>query len=127
MALLSKTEQKSDLARFALSPEAEFALACACMGFSDTAARKAQLLFGSIDCNSLMPFAEAHGLIPLICWNLNQSELRPAGFEIFEKRFRSEAHRSLLLTRELFRVLDVLAANGITALAHKGPALSCLL
>jgi len=127
VALLSKTEQESGLARFAFSPEAEFALACACMGFSDTAARKAQLLLGNIDCNSLMPFAEAHGLIPLICWNLNRSKLRPAGFEIFEERFRNEVHRSLLLTRELFRVLDVLAANGVTALAHKGPALSCLL
>lgn len=115
------------MARFALSPEAEFAVACACMGFSDTAARKAKLLFGNVDCNSLMPFAQAHGLIPLIYWNLNQSGLRPAGFEILEKRFRSEAHRSLLLTRELFRVLDVLAVNGVAALAHKGPALSCLL
>jgi hypothetical protein len=119
--------EESALAQFALSREAELALACACMGFSDTAAQKVHLLFDGIDCNSLMPFAEAHGLIPLICWNLNRSELRPAGFEIFEERFRSEAHRSLLLTRELFRVLDVLAANGITALAHKGPALSCLL
>jgi hypothetical protein len=127
VALLSKPQQESAVARFALSPVAEFAVACACMGFSDTAARKAQLLFGNIDCNSLMPFAEAHGLIPLIYWNLNRSGLRPAGFEILEKRFRIEAHRSLLLTRELFRVLDALATNGVTALAHKGPALSCLL
>ena len=85
------------------------------------------LLSPSLDLPSLFALAEEHGLLPLVDLRLAQTDesLLPLHF----RQKLTEAHRaaaifSLLLTGELFRLLDRFAAAKLETVVTKGPVLS---
>jgi hypothetical protein len=115
-----------------ISVEAEFALSCACSGFSESARDMAPRLLkecnGRLDAKKVIGFAQVHGLAPLLAFNLNrQPVLQLSGLSILNDALRNNTRRSLFLMRELFLLLEVLEARNVFAVAHKGPALAALL
>lgn len=98
-----------------LRPEVELLLLCASPVRNDArSARIPQLLNQALDWNYLEAFASSHRLAPLLHWELKS----------LDDGFRDNLKNSLLLTRELVHVLDMLESEGIPALPFKGPTLA---
>jgi hypothetical protein len=79
-----------------------------------------------IDWNAFLALAGTHGLTSLCGRRLEQvcPDSIPAGaLDALRRHFRLDSERNLFLTGELFRIRDRLAAEGIQALALKGPVL----
>ena len=85
------------------------------------------LLRTPIDWDYLTESATRHGTMPLLFRSLNSlpssmvpgPQLRDVG-----RHFVSNAVRSRKLIREMFRILDIFASQGIVGLPYKGPVLS---
>jgi hypothetical protein len=80
-----------------------------------------------IDWPRLFALAEFHGLEPLLCWHLSRDFSRqiPAGIlKSSQDKLRANLARSLFLSDELLRTLEVLQQNNIEALPFKGPLLA---
>jgi hypothetical protein len=78
------------------------------------------------DWSRIFDLAAYHGLLPLLSLHLEAhcADLLSADFlDRVHSRFAANAQHNLRLTQELFRALDLLSANGITAVPYKGPAL----
>jgi hypothetical protein len=107
-----------------MQPETELLVLCASPArTAQNHARIGELVEGPIDWALLHERADAHRLIPLLYTTLQ--ELRPADVSAsLAADFRDSARKSLLLTAELIRVLDLLQSEGIEALPFKGPALA---
>ena len=69
-----------------------------------------------VDWDYLRDLADSHKLLPLVYWRLKPPAL--------EENFRANLKNSLLLTRELVHVIDLLAAEGISVIPFKGPTLA---
>ncbi len=93
-----------------LRPEEALLLRCAAPGEAGA------LDADGIDWDRLWDLAESHKLLPLVYWRL-----KPASME---ESFRANLKNSLLLTRELVQVMDLLAANRIPIIPFKGPTLA---
>jgi Uncharacterised nucleotidyltransferase len=103
-----------------------------CMGFSEPAKERAQRLLndsrGSLQTEKVTGFAQAHGLGPLLAFNLSRHPaLQFSGSSLLNDALRNNTRRSLILIRELFRLLDLFEAKNLFPVAHKGPALATLL
>ena len=86
-------------------------------------ARILELLRGPLDTDYLLHFLARNRLQQLFVWMVRSicPDAVPPGLDrMFDESVRS----SLLLTRELVRVLNLFAAQGIDALPFKGPALA---
>ncbi|MCB0226148.1 MAG: nucleotidyltransferase family protein, partial [Anaerolineae bacterium] len=73
--------------------------------------------------------AERHGLVPLLYRHLEAIDPTASPKPIFARLWsqsQATAGRNLMLTQELLRLLDLLAANDIPAIPYKGPALAAL-
>ena len=83
----------------------------------------------AIDWKRLLRLAGEHRVIPPVYLALAASPwMVPAPWlQALRFRFQTSARQSLLLTAELFRIVDHLKSSGITALAYKGPVLAHLL
>lgn len=84
------------------------------------------LLSRPLDWERFLDEAHRHGMSALIFWHFNGlSSPRLPAFVMERLRgdFVDTARKNLWLLRELFVLLDVLAANGIPAIPHKGPVL----
>ena len=120
--------------RTGTSPEWPFVLACtraslAGDGTSSVLAPE-QLVGKGLDWDRVFDLASRHAVTPLVCQALSQMEANalPARVLTLVRGELSDcASRSLELTRGLIRLLDLLDANGISALPFKGPALASLL
>ena len=110
--------------------EHELLLACAQVQVDLERAEKIKLLLHEdIEWEYLVRIANQHGIIPLLCRNL---------FNIFPEAIPGDvkaelssycfanAHRNLLLTAELLRVLNLFDKRGILAIPFKGPTLAAL-
>ena len=96
----------------------------------EQAARVCQLAAQGVDWEFLLAAAQNHGLSPLLAWQVRQHFTDAFPLDVTARllaRSQQTAARSLLLTAELARILDLLAQNRIPALAYKGPALASLL
>jgi hypothetical protein len=108
-------------------PEYRLLLCCARARLDEEdAALLKELAGGGPDWRLVLELAAHHELTSLVSWHLNTvcRELVPAQWlSAFAKHSRQAAMRSLLLTGELFRVLDILEGAGISAVPLKGPVL----
>jgi hypothetical protein len=94
----------------------------------DATEKLRQLLRGNLNWTYLLAMADRHGLIPLLHKHL--ASLGPAVPAELLARLREldqeNTSTSLLLTGELIKLLDFLAARGIQAIPFKGPVLALL-
>ena len=109
-------------------PEVELLLCCArtCIN-SETAERIKALLQEDIDWDYLLRTALWHGVLQLLYWSLNATcpEAVPkAILDQLRDYFHTLARRNLFLTRELLKLLNLLAAHEIPAIPYKGPVLA---
>ena len=104
-------------------------LACSRTAVDEShAAQIAALATNTIDWKRIVYLAIGHGVAPLLYRSLNS--VRPASVPLnVMERLRNEAQgiagRNLMLATELLSLLDLLNANGIDVMPHKGPALAC--
>lgn len=114
--------------RAKLCPEIELLLCCARLSLPSAGRDRIMLLLGSeLDWVTLVNQASRHGLVPLLYRHLNA--LAPAAVPkaIFRElwgRYESNSRRNRAMANELLNILRMLDANGIPAVAYKGPALA---
>jgi Uncharacterised nucleotidyltransferase len=112
----------------ATSPEIEILLGCASTRIeSETADRIKALVQENIDWAKLTQMAQQHRLTPLLYSNLNAICPKAVPKPILNQllvNFRTNTRRSLLLSAELVRLLNLFEAQGIPALPFKGPVLA---
>ena len=109
----------------ALSPAQDAFLACIRLYFRDSgAAARLQESTHKLDWDDLIALASYHGVIPLVRASLLQSEtaIPKRARQQLDEDFSACAALSLLYARELARL--PFRANGIPALALKGPPLA---
>jgi len=108
--------------------EIELLLCCARTSIdSKTLGRLRTLLSQDMDWPRLIHMAGSHGVLPLVYRSLYRSfpdAVPKAILDRLRESFRSNAQRSLLLTAELPKLLDLFAVHGINAIPFKGPILA---
>lgn len=114
----------------ALRPEHQVLLCCARRQLDQkSATRLRRLLKEDLDWPDLLRAAAEHGLIPLLYHHLQAHAAHQAPPAVLS-RLRDQVQRhtawNLILTRELCRLLSLLAAQGIVAIPFKGPTLAAL-
>lgn len=85
------------------------------------------LLLGQPDWEYLMSLAQRHGLRSMMYWQLNATcpEAAAGGYlGRLRDCFYENTRRSLLLTGEMLRTIDLLKREGILAVPLKGPVLA---
>ena len=107
----------------------EFELLCACCAAALSTnhdARIAELISLGVRWDVLLEQAEFHNVEPLVCTKLLEFRASlPANVDgDLERRFATNAQRSLRLTRELARILACLENHSVDAIPYKGPALA---
>ena len=111
-----------------LSPEISLLLACACTRVDQkTAERIKEAAQRSLDWDRLIKASLTHGLMPLLYENLSThcaDIVPPIHLNQLRDLFQMNAARSVLLTGELFNILDRFATEGIEAMPYKGPAIA---
>jgi hypothetical protein len=111
------------------NPEFEFLVACCSESTADRQHQLNQLLVTNFDWDKLLKLAEHHRIISRIYTVLVAYSALVPVHVIDALRFRSQtnARQALLLTAELFCILDHFESRGIVAVAYKGPVLAQLL
>lgn len=105
-------------------PEVDLLLCCARTGDdSSVEDRIDTLISAGIDWRALVHIAQRQCVLPQLYLRLKRrrGDIPPAVLEGLAALVRRDTARSLFLTSELIRLLDLLAANGVTALPLKGP------
>src|SRR2546427_4838564 len=121
-------EKETGRSRLKMRAESELLLCCARGSLdNERVERLRSLIRGGIDWPYLLRQAEAHGVMPLLSWQLARNCLdaipRPI-LDQLQKYYYSNARSNFLLTEELLRLLDLLTSHGIRAIPFKGPALA---
>jgi len=106
--------------------EAEWSLLFAACSGSRDPVRIQALLQSSLDWNLILDLADRHGVEPLLYQALSDfKELIPAEhFNPLAPKYQTNIHKSLILSRELIRIVDGLSAAGIDVMPYKGLALA---
>ncbi len=113
--------------RDTLRPEIQLMLCCARTRLSAAYIDRIRLLVRpDLNWAAVIAAADRMGLTPLVFEHLKKFETRvpPLWLERLEKAFRTNATRSLYLTTELLRVLELFESRGIPAIPYKGPVLA---
>jgi len=125
------TEAKAPIAPANTNREIELLLCCARTHIDSARAERIELLLQQhINWDYLIQTALAHKVMPLVYWNLNSSYAQAVPQErLVQLRdyFYTNARRSFVLTGELLQVLNLFSAQGIPAIAFKGPILGELI
>jgi hypothetical protein len=81
-------------------------------------------MLAGADWNSLVPVADAHGLLPMLWWRARESgvEIPQPWQDRLRGRFEENVRSNLALTGELISLIRDFGSAGIPALAYKGPA-----
>jgi hypothetical protein len=100
--------------------------ACADGGESDLVRRFGLGPDRSVDWGRVLQLAEDHGISSLLYQKLaGLGDAVPLGAsEMLRRQYETNVHKSLFLTRELMRVLDLLDGLGIEVIPYKGVVLS---
>ena len=108
------------------SNEWQLLLACSAIPTPQNQERMRALTRAAIDWPVLFALAEQHGVSSLLYQSLatvkgtiTTETLRP-----LVQRYQTNLHKSLLVAKELIRILDTLSALGLEALPYKGAALA---
>lgn len=111
-----------------IRPEEELLLCCSRTVIDpQTAQRINVLLQKDIDWEYLINKAIAHGVMPLLFWNLNATCPKAVPKNILAQLrdyFHANAQHNLFLTRELLKLLSLFQAQNIVAIPFKGPVLA---
>ncbi len=113
-----------------LCPEAELLLACI-RPHQDLETQRCiqRLAAGPIDWYRLLYTAEKHRVMPLLYRNLPTTPPSTMPTEVrqeLRRRFFKNAQHNLRLTQELFSLLDLFAAQSVSAIPYKGTILAAL-
>jgi hypothetical protein len=109
-------------------PENELLLCCARTNrnlLSDD--RISELVCEEIDWTYLLRTASRHRIAPLLFRSLDASYREAVPEDVMswlQERFHANSRRNLLLTRDLFGILDALEERNIPAIPYKGPVLA---
>jgi hypothetical protein len=118
-----------------LSPELRFLIACCQTEPSQDDINAIQNTLPAIDYRLLTTMASRHGILPLVYKTLKnlheKNSLSTIDYRLstkilaaFKQQYLAIAQRNMLMSAELIRIMKLLEANNIEALAFKGPALS---
>jgi Uncharacterised nucleotidyltransferase len=110
-----------------LSRETQLLLCCARTHLSAAYIDRIRLLLRpELNWASLISIAERAGLTPLVYEHLKRFESRVPSLwlERLEKASRTSTTRSLYLTAEMARVVELLESRGVPAIPYKGPVLA---
>jgi hypothetical protein len=79
-----------------------------------------------VNWESLLQLAEQHGVAPILCQALSSrsGNVPPESLVLVKQRYETNLHRSLILARELIRILDGLDGLSIDVIPYKGLALA---
>ncbi|MFN0111295.1 MAG: nucleotidyltransferase family protein, partial [Blastocatellia bacterium] len=83
----------------------------------------------SIDWAIVADEAVYHGVVPQLYWFLQEFGLDAVSAEVREslhRYFQDNLRHNLVLTGELWRILEMFKAEGISAIPFKGPTLAML-
>lgn len=83
-----------------------------------------------LEWDRLIEASLTHGLMPLVYENLkaHAADVVPPDYlHKLKDLFQKNAARTTLLAGELFRILDLFAAEGIEAMPYKGPAIAVMI
>lgn len=100
--------------------------ACSAFPPNESEIRIRSLLTAPLDWQRLFALAEQHGVLPLLHHSLRAlsdailAEHRSA----LEQSYQTNLHKSLLLSRELIRIVQHLRELGCDVIPYKGPALA---
>lgn len=85
-----------------------------------------KILEKDLDWDYLIQKAFHHKLLPLLYWNLKNSQdyIPEKRLNSLKENFRRNAQNNLLLLGELLKILALFDSEGITAVPYKGPVLS---
>ena len=100
--------------------------ACSAIPFQEKISALKSLLQQSVDWTLLFALADQHGVQPLLyqaLLNLDQAMPAEPRLEL-KQAFRTNLRKSLLLSRELIRIVDHLTTLGLESMPYKGPALA---
>lgn len=108
------------------SNEWQLLLACSAISTPRTQDRIRALSRAAIDWPALFALADKHGVSALLYQSLSnaKSTMPPAVLGPLAQRYQTNVHKSLLVARELIRILDALNALSLDVLPYKGPALA---
>lgn len=112
-----------------ISREAELLIACgATCASNQPPDRVAAIAANEVDWALFLRLAGGHGMSSIAARALAaHAKLVPAGVMTdLRARHLTVAARNLYLANELFKVIDLLDANGVPAIAFKGPTLAAL-
>src|SRR5262249_7546795 len=113
-----------------LGLEIELLLTCArALGDKSVEPTLRRLHRSKLDWPYLIATASQHGLLPVLCQQLQLLNLVPSSESItaqLDQYFRANPIRSLFLSTELLKLLEMFATNGIRAVPFKGPLLAVL-
>lgn len=103
--------------------------ACSAVPLQEKALLLELLLKAPLRWQRLFELADKHGVQPLLhqaLTGLNHSVPAEERLQL-QQAFQTNLHKSLLLSRELIRIVDHVAARGLDAMPYKGLALSEIL
>jgi hypothetical protein len=99
--------------------------ACSLSSCEEKCARLRTLLSGSVNWTALLSLGEHHGVLPLLHQALREIDsVRSEHMCVLQQAQQTNLHKTLLLSRELIRIVEHLSALGIEAIPYKGPALA---
>jgi hypothetical protein len=100
--------------------------ACSALPLQEKTLLLDPLLKAPVRWQRLFDLADKHGVQPLLHQALTGLDHAVPADELLKLRqtFQTNLHKSLLLSRELIRIVDHLAARGLDALPYKGLALA---
>ena len=101
--------------------------ACSAIPLPEKAQRLRPLLQQqAVDWNSLFDLAKHHGTQPALYQALSavESAVPPEPMQALRQAFETNLHKALLLSRELIRIVDRVAALGVQVMPYKGVALA---
>jgi hypothetical protein len=110
------------------NPESELLVCCSRTNITPkTTDRIKTLLMKEIDWEYLLRTAINHGVMPLLYKNLNanlQDSVPESFFKKLKDYFYTNIKRNILLTEEMFEILNKFEALGISAIPFKGPIIA---
>ena len=117
-----------EVSRLAHRPEVALLLCCARTNLSSEMVGQIRgLLHSAMDWTYLLRMAGAHGLIPLLYFNLKKTfpdSVPVSTLDHLHVQFLANAGRNVFLAEELLKILALFETNAIPAIPHKGPVLA---
>ena len=110
-----------------LPPDFKFFITCCQIELSEDDIHFIHSYLSQItDHKLLITTAIQHGILPLVYKTLKNLNVNDELLSDFKHQYLNIAHRNILMSAELIKVLNLLRKNNIEALAFKGPSLSQL-